>query len=41
MSRKQKKRPAAEKKSVPLSGKLKSMIREKMPPIDTKPMLTT
>ncbi len=36
MSGKRKKRPAAEKKSVPLSGKLKSMIREKMPPVDTK-----
>ena len=36
MSGRQKKKPAAEKKSVPLSGKLKSMIREKMPPVDVK-----
>ena len=36
MSGKQKKKPAAEKKSVPLFGKIKSMIREKMPPVDVK-----
>ena len=36
MSGRQKKKPAAEKKSVLLSGKLKSMIWEKMPPVDTK-----
>ena len=36
MSGKPKKKPAAEKKSVPLSGKLKSMIREKMLPVDVK-----
>ena len=36
MSGKPKKKPAAEKKSVLLSGKLKSMIREKMLPVDVK-----
>ena len=36
MSGKQKKKAAAKTKSVPLSGKLKGMIREKMPPVDTK-----
>ena len=36
MSGKPKKKPAAEKKSVPLSGKLKSIIREKMLPVDVK-----
>ena len=36
MSGRQKKKTAAEKKSVLLSGKLKSMIQEKMPPVDTK-----
>ena len=34
MSGKPKKKPAAEKKSVPLSGKLKSIIREKMLPAE-------
>ena len=36
MSGKQKKKVALKTKSVPLFGKLKGMIREKMPPIDTK-----
>ena len=39
MSGKQKKKAAAKTKSVSLSGKLKSMIREKMPPIDAKRLL--
>ena len=39
MSGKQKKKAAAKTKSVPLSGKLKGVIREKMPPIDTKRLL--
>ena len=39
MSGKQKKKAATKTKSVPLSGKLKGMIREKMPPIDTKHLL--
>lgn len=36
MSGKPKKKIVAEKKSVPLPGKLKSMIREKTPPVDVK-----
>ena len=39
MSGKQKKKAAAKTKSVPLSVKLKSVIREKMPPIDAKRLL--
>ena len=36
MSGKPKKKIVAEKKSVPLPRKLKSMICEKMPPVDVK-----
>lgn len=36
MSGRPKKEAAAEKRSMPLSRRLKNMIREKMPPIDTK-----
>ena len=36
MSGKQKKKSAVEKNNVPLSGKLKSAIREKMPSVDVK-----
>ncbi len=39
MSGKQKKKAAVKTKSVQLSGKLKGMIQEKMPPIDTKRLL--
>ena len=39
MSGKQKKKAAVKTKSVSLSVKLKSVIREKMPPIDTKRLL--
>ena len=39
MSGKQRKKPAAGKKSVPLSGKLKSMIRENMPAVDRKRLI--
>ncbi len=39
MSGKQKKKAAAKTKPLPLSLKLKNMIREKMPPVDTKRLL--